>query len=79
MGVNNYPAKLIYLGGHADVAPAGEGPGVGEVAALLRFDRLDPTVLPVQKDAGAVGLIDKRKTTAVGAQPGVPLDKVILL
>ncbi len=70
---------LRNLGRHADVTPAGEVPGVGEVAALLGFDRLDPAVLPVEKDAGAVRLVDEGKATAVGAEPGVALDKVILL
>ena len=65
--------------GHADVAPAGEVPGVGEVAALLGFDRLDPAVLPVQKDAGTVRLIDQGKAAPVGTQAGVLLDKNIFL
>ncbi len=66
------------FGRHADVAPAGEVPGVGEVAALLGFHRLDPAVLPVEKDAGAVRLVDEGKATAVGAESGVALDEVIL-
>ena len=66
------------FGRHADVAPAGEVPGVGKVTALLGFDGLDPAVLTLQEDAGAVGLIDEGKATAVGAEPGVALDKVIL-
>ena len=40
---------------------------------------MDPTVLPVEKDAGAVRLVDEGKATAVGAEPGVALDEVILL
>ena len=64
--------------GHANVAPTGKIPGVGEVAALLRFDRLNPAVLAVQEDAGAVRLIDQGQATAIGSQPGVLLDKIIL-
>ena len=44
---NDESSKLRDLGRHADVAPAGEVPGVGEVAALLGFHRLDPTILPM--------------------------------
>ena len=71
--------SLNDLSGHADVAPAGEVPGVGKIAALLGFHRLNLAVLAVEKDAGAVGLIDEGKATAVGAEPGVALDEVILL
>ena len=39
---------------------------------------MNPAVLAVEKDAGAVGLIDEGKATAVGAEPGVALDEVIL-
>ena len=46
---------------------------------MLGFDWLDPAVLAVEKDAGAVGLIDKGKAAAVGAEAGVALDEVILL
>jgi len=76
---NEEPSKLRNLGGHADVAPAGEVPGVGEVAALLGFDRLDPAVLTVQKDAGAVRLIDQGQAAAVGTQTGVLLNEIGLL
>ena len=65
--------------GHTDVAPAGKVPSVGEVAALLGFDRLDPAVLPVQEDAGTVRLIDQGQAAPVGAQAGVLLDKNIFL
>ena len=63
---------------HADVAPAGEVPGVGKVAALLRFHRLDPAVLPLEKDAGPIGLIDEGETATVCAEAGVALDEIIL-
>ena len=46
---------------------------------MLGFDRLDPAVLPVQKDAGSVRLIDEGESAAVGAEAGVALDEVILL
>ena len=62
---------------HADVAPTGEVPGVGEVTALLWFDRLDSAVLTVEKDAGAVGLVDEGKAATIGAEPGVALNKII--
>ena len=71
----------LYLrgfGGQADVAPAGEVPGVGEVPALLGFHRLDPTILPMQKDAGSVRLIDEGESAPVGAEAGVALDEIIL-
>ena len=64
---------------HADVAPTGEVPGVGKIAALLGFDRLDLAVLSLEENAGAVGLVDKGKAATIGAEPGVALDKVILL
>ena len=76
---NRLRLHLRNLGGHADVAPTREVPGVGEVAALLGFDRLDPAVLAVQKDAGPVRLIDEGESAAVGAEAGVALDEVILL
>ena len=38
---------------------------------------MDPAVLPVEKDAGPVGLIDQGQTASVGAEAGVALDKVI--
>ena len=69
---------LRNLGRHADVAPAREVPGVGEVAALLGFHGLDPAVLPVQKDAGPVRLIDEGESATVGAEAGVALDEIIL-
>ena len=40
---------------------------------------MDSTVLPIKKNAGPIWLIDKRKAAAIGAEPGVALDKVILL
>ena len=40
---------------------------------------MNPAVLPLQENAGPIGLIDKRKAAAIGAEPGVALDKVILL
>ena len=40
---------------------------------------MDPAVLTLQEDAGAVGLIDEGKAATIGAEPGVALDKVILL
>ena len=40
---------------------------------------MDLAVLPVEKDAGAVGLIDEGKAATIGTEPGVALDKVILL
>jgi hypothetical protein len=45
----------------------------------LGFDRLDPAVLTVQKDAGAVGLIDQGQAAAVGTQTGVLLNEISLL
>ena len=38
---------------------------------------MDPAVLPVQKDAGPVRLIDEGEPAPIGAEAGVALDKVI--
>ena len=59
------------FGGLADFAPTGEVPGVGEAAALLRFDGLDAAVLALEEDTGSVGLIDEGEAAAVGAEAGV--------
>lgn len=40
---------------------------------------MDPAVLPVQKNAGAVRLIDQGQAAPVGPQPGVLLDKNVFL
>ena len=64
------------FGGLADFAPTGEVPGVGEAAALLRFDGLDAAVLAFEEDTGSVGLIDEGEATAVGAEAGVGADEI---
>jgi len=63
----------------ADFAPTGEVPGVRKAATLAGFDGLDLAILAVEKDAGAVGLIDQGKTTTVGAKAGVGSDELGLL
>jgi len=65
--------------GLADFAPTGEVPGVRKAATLVGFDGLDLAILAVEKDAGAVGLIDQGKTTTVGAKAGVGSDELGLL
>ena len=70
---------LFDFGGLADFAPTGEVPGVGKAATLVGFDGLDLAILAVEKDAGAVGLIDEGKTTTVGAKAGVGSDELGLL
>ena len=62
----------------ADIAPAREVPGVGKATALVGFDGLDLAILAVEKDAGAVGLIDEGEATAVGAESGIFLDEEVL-
>lgn len=64
------------FGGLADFAPTGEVPGVGEAAALLRFDGLDAAVLALEEDTGSVGLIDEGEAAAVGAEAGVGPDEL---
>ena len=71
--------NLFDFGGLADFAPTGEVPGVGKAATLVGFDGLDLAILAVEKDAGAVGLIDEGKTTTVGAKAGVGSDELGLL
>ena len=39
---------------------------------------MDLAVLPMQKDAGPVRLIDQGKTATIGAEAGVALDEIIL-
>ena len=63
----------------ADIAPAREVPGVGKATALVGFDGLDLAILAVEKDAGAVGLIDEGEATAVGAEAGIFFDEEVLL
>jgi len=65
--------------GLADFAPTGEVPCVRKAAALVGFDGLDLAILAVEKNAGAVGLIDQGKTTTVGAKAGVCSDELGLL
>ncbi len=62
----------------ADIAPAREVPGVGKATALVGFDGLDLAILAVEKDAGAVGLIDKGEATAVGTEAGIFFDEEVL-
>ena len=45
---------------------------------MLGFHGLDPAVLPVEKDAGPVRLINEGESAAVGAEAGVALDEIIL-
>lgn len=66
------------FGGLADIAPAREVPGVGKATALVGFDGLDLAILTLEKDAGAVGLIDKGEATAVGAEAGIFFDEEVL-
>ena len=70
---------LFDFGGLADFAPTGEVPCVGKAAALGGFDGLDLAILAVEKDAGAVGLIDEGETTTVGAKAGVGSNELGLL
>jgi hypothetical protein len=65
--------------GSADFLEAREIPSVGKIAALVRLDRLDPTVLSrIQKAARPVGLIQQSQSVALGIEPGVALDKFCL-
>ncbi len=41
------------------VTPAGEIPFIGEILTLFRLHRIDPAVNPVQKNAGAIFLLDQ--------------------
>jgi len=63
----------------ADISPTREVPGVGEAATLLRFDRLNFTILTVEKDAGSVGLIDQGEAATVGAKAGMGSDELSFL
>src|ERR1700690_4301848 len=54
----------------ADFFEAGEIPEVGKLAALLRLDRLDRTVVALQENAGAVRLPLQRQPAPIPAQPG---------
>jgi len=67
---------LFDFGGLADFAPARKVPSVGKATALVGFDGLDFAILAVEKDAGAVGLIDEGEATAVGAEAGVGSDEL---
>jgi len=67
------------FGGLADIAPAREVPGVGKATALVGFDGLNLAILTVEKDAGAIGLIDEGKATAVGTEAGIFFDEEVLL
>ena len=65
--------------GLADIAPPREVPGVGKATALVGFDGLDLAILTLEKNAGAVGLIDEGEATAVGAEAGIFFDEEVLL
>jgi hypothetical protein len=65
-----------HLEGFALFPPAVEAPFVGEVAALLGFDRLDGAgVHALEEDAGAVGVRSEHETRAAGAEFGVLFDE----
>jgi hypothetical protein len=65
-----------HLEGFALFPPAVEAPFVGEVAALLGFDRLDGAgVDALEEDAGAVGVRLQHETRAAGAELGVLRDE----
>src|SRR5690606_38256384 len=64
--------------GSAMLLEAGEVPQVGEVAALLRLDRLDAAILAVEEDAFAIGFVEQREAAAVGGQAGELLDEICL-
>lgn len=66
--------------GFTHFPPTVKTPFVGESAALLRFHGLDQTgVLSLQKNTGAVPLIDDREVFPVRAQPGVILNESQLI
>ena len=48
----------------AEVAPAGEVPAVGKAAALVGLHRIDGAGVVLEKDAGAVGLVDQGQVPA---------------
>jgi hypothetical protein len=62
----------------ADLFEPGEVPEVWKVPALLGFHRLDATIGPIQKDAGAVGLVGQGKSGALGVDPCVLRDERLL-
>jgi len=62
----------------AEAFAAREAPEVGEIPALLRFDRLHAAVAAFEEDAGAVGLFRQHQPAPVGPQPGEVLDEVAL-
>ena len=65
-----------HLEGFALFPPAVEAPFVGEVAALLGFDRLDGAgVDALEEDAGAVRVGLQHETRAAGAELGVLRDE----
>lgn len=66
----------LNFGSLAHLAPTRKVPGVWEAATLLRFYGLDFAILPVEEDAGTVGLIDQGEATAVGAKAGVGSDEL---
>jgi hypothetical protein len=76
-------AALPFFGGHldgfgsAEFFKAREVPSVRKIAALVRLDRLDPTVPSrIQKAAGPVGLIQKDLSVALEIESGVALDEL---
>lgn len=76
-------AALPFFGGHldgfgsAEFFKAREVPSVRKIAALVRLDRLDPTIPSrIQKAAGTVGLVQQGEPVALEIEPGVALDEL---
>ena len=62
----------------ADFFEAGKIPEVREIAALPGLDRLDRAVVPVEKNAFAVGFFDQAQSAAIMPQARELLDEIVL-
>ena len=55
----------------------GKIPAVGEIPALLGFDRLDAAIVALQKNAFMVGLVQQGQAGAITSQPRESLNEFI--
>ena len=54
----------------AEFLRAGKVPEIWKIATLLRFDGLDGTIFPFEKDAFAIGLVLKGQATPILGEAG---------
>jgi hypothetical protein len=67
------------LDSFADIPPPGEVPSIRKVFALLGFDGLNRTLVPLEEKTSPILPVDQGQSSPVGAEAGVILNKDIFL